>query len=358
MQFCGLGYTRPGTGETSDNWMPGLATPTYFPLLEERLRDAFAPVGLMIQYWQRKEGAGAQRDINVFVMNDKPAPWSGTITLKIMADTTVFVLISDTVTNVPTGYRSVKSFNITFSTSSGTYKLIAGYTENNEKVRSVRDVKIEAPCASVGKTITATSVKDLNIPAQANDGNFATCWSSEFSDPQSLTIDFVNPKTINEVKLAWESAYAKSYKVQVTNNTAKWTDVYSTTTGVGGNIDVTFPATSARYVRMLGTERATIYGYSLWEMCADNFVAAGVDPKVGEKTKSSQKAQTKFTFISGKDCNFNGGPITEHTQFTVYDIQGKLMKNFYMSPNGTSQERISGIPEGLYFIKAEKVLVK
>jgi hypothetical protein len=42
--------------------------------------------------------------------------------------------------------------------------------------------------------------------------------------------------------------------------------VYSTTTGDGGVDDITLSSpASGRYVRMLGTQRATIYGYSLWE---------------------------------------------------------------------------------------------
>ncbi|MBC6460835.1 discoidin domain-containing protein [Actinomadura sp. HBU206391] len=45
-----------------------------------------------------------------------------------------------------------------------------------------------------------------------------------------------------------------------------WTSVYATTAGDGGTDDVTFPAIPARHVRVYGTQRATPYGYSLWEM--------------------------------------------------------------------------------------------
>ena len=34
----------------------------------------------------------------------------------------------------------------------------------------------------------------------------------------------------------------------------------------GGTDDITIPATNARYVRVYGTQRATAYGYSLWEL--------------------------------------------------------------------------------------------
>lgn len=45
---------------------------------------------------------------------------------------------------------------------------------------------------------------------------------------------------------------------------AAWTTIYSTTTGAGGTETLTVNG-SGRYVRMVGTARATGYGYSLWE---------------------------------------------------------------------------------------------
>jgi hypothetical protein len=41
--------------------------------------------------------------------------------------------------------------------------------------------------------------------------------------------------------------------------------MFSTTTGDGGIDDVTLSG-SGRYVRMNGTQRATGFGYSLWEL--------------------------------------------------------------------------------------------
>jgi len=66
--------------------------------------------------------------------------------------------------------------------------------------------------------------------------------------------------------LRWEVAYGRSYQLQVSNDASTWSNVYSTTTGDGGVDDITLaiPA-SGRYVRMIGTVRATRYGYSLYE---------------------------------------------------------------------------------------------
>jgi hypothetical protein len=119
---------------------------------------------------------------------------------------------------------------------------------------------------SVGKTAVASSVQGAGYPASAAiDGDTSSRWSSGGGDPQWIYVDLGAPLVINRVILKWESAYASAYKIQVSNDTSAWTDVFSTTTGNGGTDSIGFPQTTARYVRMLGTQRGTTYGYSLYE---------------------------------------------------------------------------------------------
>lgn len=56
---------------------------------------------------------------------------------------------------------------------------------------------------------------------------------------------------------------ASSVELQTSDDA--WTTVYGTTTGDGGVDDVAVDA-SGRYVRVFGTQRATQWGYSLWEL--------------------------------------------------------------------------------------------
>ncbi|HUN36132.1 MAG TPA: glycoside hydrolase family 3 C-terminal domain-containing protein, partial [Trebonia sp.] len=98
----------------------------------------------------------------------------------------------------------------------------------------------------------------------ATDGDPGTRWSSAPSDPQWLEVDLGAAQQICSVGIEWEAAYATAFSVQVSNDNATWTTVYSTTTGAGGN--QTFPiSTTARYVRMYGTARGTQFGYSIFE---------------------------------------------------------------------------------------------
>jgi beta-glucanase (GH16 family) len=118
---------------------------------------------------------------------------------------------------------------------------------------------------SQGKPATASSTENSGTPASAAvDGNTGTRWSSAFSDPQWLRVDLGATHTISQVKLNWEAAYAKAFQIQTSTDGTNWTTVYSTTTGTGGNQTLNVSG-SGRYVRVYGTQRATQYGYSLWE---------------------------------------------------------------------------------------------
>ncbi|MFC3894913.1 glycosyl hydrolase family 8 [Lentzea rhizosphaerae] len=123
------------------------------------------------------------------------------------------------------------------------------------------------PLVSRGKAVTASSIEGTGFEAsKAVDGSTSTRWASvEGHDPEWLRVDLGTAHTISRVKLNWEAAYAKAYRVQTSPDGSAWTDVYSTTTGDGGVDDLTLSG-SGRYVRIYGTARGTSYGYSLWEL--------------------------------------------------------------------------------------------
>lgn len=119
---------------------------------------------------------------------------------------------------------------------------------------------------SPGTTVTA-SYQDTGLgAANAIDGNPATRWSSDHSnDPSAwITVDLGGEYDVTKAVLSWEAAYAKAYKLQISDDGQHWQDVYSTTTGAGGTETVAVRK-DARYVRMQGVTPATAYGYSLYE---------------------------------------------------------------------------------------------
>ncbi|OPA72811.1 hypothetical protein BVG16_32025 [Paenibacillus selenitireducens] len=101
------------------------------------------------------------------------------------------------------------------------------------------------------------------------DGYNLTRWNSKESDPQWIYVDLESEQVIKTVVLNWEAAYAKSYKIQVSNDALDWTDIYTTSTGQG-EIEELKVSGKGRFLRMFGTERGTPYGYSLWGLSVFN----------------------------------------------------------------------------------------
>jgi glucose/arabinose dehydrogenase/PKD repeat protein len=120
---------------------------------------------------------------------------------------------------------------------------------------------------SRGRPVTASSAESATYAA-ANvvDGSATTRWSSLFSDPQWISVDLGSARSVSRVRLNWEAAYGRAYRIEVSADNSAWTSVYSTAAGDGGIDDLAVTATNARYVRVHGTARATAWGYSLWEM--------------------------------------------------------------------------------------------
>ncbi|TCO44184.1 beta-1,3-glucanase family protein [Actinocrispum wychmicini] len=121
------------------------------------------------------------------------------------------------------------------------------------------------PLISQGKSTTSSSAENATFgPSNAVDGNTGTRWSSSFSDPQWIQVDLGGTATVSQVVLNWETAYARAFQIQTSADGGSWTTIYSTTTGTGGTQTLSVSG-SGRYVRMSGTQRATQWGYSLWE---------------------------------------------------------------------------------------------
>jgi beta-glucanase (GH16 family) len=128
--------------------------------------------------------------------------------------------------------------------------------------------------AALNRPATASSAENAaTAAAAAFDGNAGTRWSSGFSDPQWIRVDLGSSLPICRVVLTWEAAFARSFQLQVSQDGNAWTDIYSTAAGTGGTQTLSVSGTG-RYMRMLGTVRATAYGYSLWEFAVNTGTSA------------------------------------------------------------------------------------
>ena len=115
-------------------------------------------------------------------------------------------------------------------------------------------------------------------PAFVTDGKDDTRWAAVRADNEWIYVDLGSEKPVGGVRLNWEAAYGKAYKIQVSNDAKTWKEVYKTEEGREGVNEIFFPEEiQARYVRMLGIELGWWFGYSLWSMD----VLSGTKPSEG-----------------------------------------------------------------------------
>jgi len=178
------------------------------------------------------------------------------------------------------------------------------------------------------KTATASSVSGSNAAENVTDSSTwqdynKTKWVSAASDPQWIMIDLGSPMEINRVILKWDSAYAKSFKIQVATDTASWKDVFSTTkAGLRCITDETFAAATARYVRMNGTQRGnTSKGYGLFEFMVlnDNASTATTFKATASPIASEAALTCKNNTIHYRV------PSANSVKIDIMDSRGKLV---------------------------------
>lgn len=117
---------------------------------------------------------------------------------------------------------------------------------------------------SLNKPVYASSTT-YGEPTMVTDGKKDTRWSSKSLDNEWIYIDLGSEQDVEGVRLNWENAYGKAYKIQTSSDAKTWTDRYYNTEGTGGVEEIFFGGeVKARHVRLYGFERGSWYGYSLW----------------------------------------------------------------------------------------------
>jgi hypothetical protein len=82
------------------------------------------------------------------------------------------------------------------------------------------------PDVDLARTGTATASSDDGNPApNAIDGNDRTRWASQYNDNEWIQVDLGAAKTFDQVVLVWETAYALTFAVQVSDDGNEWLDV-------------------------------------------------------------------------------------------------------------------------------------
>ncbi len=141
LEFCALGYSR-ADGQTSDHWLD-LEKLTWEPEFYKYVRDAFAPVGLMIDAWADEYPAGKAQAFPVVVINDLYPNWRGNVRFRLLCQGGA-VQEKSQPCEIPSLGKINLSFTLDLPAKPGDYQIEATLLKpGTEPVSSLRDFKIK-----------------------------------------------------------------------------------------------------------------------------------------------------------------------------------------------------------------------
>jgi hypothetical protein len=282
LHFCALGYSRAG-GQTSDHWVD-LEKLQFEPLFYQYVRDAFAPVGVMIDDFRPNQFAGQTVDFPLIVINDPGTSWKGSVRVELIKNGKTVSEKTLPVTLEAYGKMTLPC-PLQMPAEPGECQVRATLLKTPVgDVCSLRDFTVltaEQLIArngiAVGKPATASSFgkrdsrcgaqMDGYVAATAADGSLLTHWEANANkpDPQWLAVDLQTTVTVSRIELVWKKHFAKCYAIQVSTDGLAWTDVATTDAGKGGVESHTFAPVPARWVRFYVQKRADRSGYQIQE---------------------------------------------------------------------------------------------
>lgn len=237
---------------------------------------------------------------------------------------------------------------------------------------------------ALNKTAITSSEENIGTPARfATDGNMTTRWGSTHSNPQWIYVNLGAISYISHINLVWETAYSSLYDIQVSDNAQNWTTVKTIHgTGKSEKTDINL---SAQYIRILGKERATNYGHSLYEFEVYGIPPMGTEPvlfgiditpreaviKEGESITLIAKAynqfgnamdiQPVFSILSGEG-NINAQGVFTPTKYGNAIVQAKAgdytAKATFWVEESIKLNKINISPQKVSLIKGQSVQFK
>lgn len=140
LHFTALGYDRPD-GQTCDHWAD-VANLVWEPNFYKYVRASFAPVGVMIDFWDETVKKGVKIPVPVIAINDLEKAWSGMVVMRLKLDDKV-VQEKNLSILVPSFGKSKFGFSLEPVRTSGSYTLeimLTGTPAGN--ISSIRHFKI------------------------------------------------------------------------------------------------------------------------------------------------------------------------------------------------------------------------
>jgi len=233
-------------------------------------------------------------------------------------------------------------------------------TNSKETKTGTVVITIKTPSICLKKPVSVSSTENGygNTADKGVDGDGATRWSSEYSDPQWYMVNLGKKYNIKKVIITWENASAKSYTIEESNDGYTWTTVANRQNMANGaRIDtIANLKGGAQYIRIYGTGRTTNYGYSFYEFEAygdeNPNAIPGSDAPTAIVSESLTKIRIYPTLLSSSDTLTIISPSEmKDGKLFIYDAIGRL--SLTKEINGNTSEISLGdrFAKGIYTVK-------
>jgi len=273
LQFTGLGYSKPD-GATSDDFTD-IERHTRDPHFNTYVRDAFAPVGLMVDAWAEEYPAGVTQEFPVLLVNDLHEDWKGSVRFRLLEHGKI--LEEKTTPASINGLDTARvAFSISIPQRPANYQVEASLlTTPVRLVRSLRDFSVLTPeqremRRNLAKGCDVASSSSSSNAARAEnavDGNGETKWIPGKHGPQWLSLDLGRSNVVSCVVLAW--AYAgrpDAYSIEVSSDGNNWKLIHDQKKGNSVIDTIRFPGVAAQWIRLNIPNNGTESNCSLAEI--------------------------------------------------------------------------------------------
>jgi beta-glucosidase len=205
-------------------------------------------------------------------------------------------------------------------------------------------------CLPIQKAISS-SVEGGNqelAPHRAIDGSLFSRWSSNHNDEEWIYFDLGSVVEFDVVDVIWESAFAKIYEIDISDDAANWKTIYRENNGQGGEEIIKLENSKARYIRLHCITRGTQWGFSIYEF------------RVIAKDNVAPAAPTDIVALSGDKSIVLSWANNKESDFYYYDIyrawkdegEFKKINTTPLKADGFIDEDVSNGEEYYYYVIA------
>ncbi|RLU57935.1 hypothetical protein DIX83_08200 [Streptococcus iniae] len=129
------------------------------------------------------------------------------------------------------------------------------------------------PVAATASSYEQNPIKNYEA-SSAIDESLDTRWASDWKDEESILFDLGESQYVNRLEFLFENNYNAKYSIWVSEDGQDFRQVSSISKNQfqTPNVNIDFPATKARYIKLQGEERANRYGYSIYNVLVTTLI--------------------------------------------------------------------------------------